>query len=461
MQNSTSWKQRLPCRPNKSKEFRFRVAEPFDIISSLTRRRKELLMKTKKSLLVVPAIALVFTLVFTTCSNGGGGGGGNQAGYDGTPGLAFELIDGSTGRATLNGKEYRVRKGDVKNGHVKIPAYYNGSPVTEIGASWDNEGFNAFGGTGITSIEIPNTVTKIGAWSFSGCDNITGITIPASVTEIGDAPFNGCYNLKNITVAADNPNYSSEGGILYNKNKTELVAYPSVSGDFTIPESVTTIGPFALFQCNLTSVIIHSNVTYIGGYNNKDWHFVGGAFFNCWNLTSITVAPGNPNYSSQDGILYNKAKTELLQAPGAISGNLTIPSSVTSIVDSAFWRCNHLTSVTIPASVMYIGNGAFLTSATITLMPNSQLKTIGELAFANCENFTSIIIPASVTKIGPGAFYWWTSSQTINVHGHANQAAADTAWGQSWRKQPEGYGAQEYILDIAATIKYWNGSSYQ
>ena len=367
-------------------------------------------MKTK-ILSWLAAIALVFAFAFTACDNGGGGNqgnqgnqNGNQAGYDGTPGLAFELINGGRAARDANGNAYRVRKGDVTDGHVKIPAYYNGLPVTEIGFIMDDEGNTAFGRTDITSIEIPETIAIIGGWAFSGCINLTSITIPASVTEIGDNPFNVCNDLKNITVAADNKIYSSEDGILYNKNKTELVAFPSVRGEFIIPDSVTSILGGALAQTYLTNVTIPARVTKIGII----------VFYNCYSLESISVDPDNPNYSSENGILYNKAKTEIIQVPGAISDDITIPNSVT---------------------------------------------TIGDMAFLQCHNLTSVIIPNSVTTISEGAFTLWASSQTINVQGHSTQADADAAWGEKWRKERLSW--KEDWTDIRAIIKYWDGNSYQ
>jgi hypothetical protein len=104
-----------------------------------------------------------------------------------------------------------------------------------------------------------------------------------------------------------------------------------------------------------------------------------------------------------------------------------IPASVTSIGQFAFFGCGSLTGITLPEGVTEIGEGAFWDSTSLT----------------------SITIPASVMSVGWMAFGSWTPSQTINIRGYASQTAADTAWGEYWR-----YGCN-------ATIKYWNGSSYQ
>ena len=118
--------------------------------------------------------------------------------------------------------------------------------------------------------------------AFGGCDNLTSITIPNSVTSIGDDAFEDCNNLASITVNSNNNNYSSQDGVLFNKNKTTLIQYPmgNTRTSYTIPNSVTSIGSHAFYDCNnLTSVTIPNSVTSIGGY----------AFYSCDNLTSITI----------------------------------------------------------------------------------------------------------------------------------------------------------------------------
>ena len=145
-------------------------------------------------------------------------------------------------------------------------------------------------------------------------------------------------------------------------------------------QPVTEIGEEAFFETGITSITIPASVTTIGDAAVED----------CTNLTSITVDDANQNYASQDGILYNKAKTKLIQCPGGKSGAVTIPASVTTFGESAFWNCTSLTSITIPEGVTSIGN-----------------------AFENCLSLTSITIPASVTSIGQYAFYntAWLNNQ--------------------------------------------------
>ncbi len=154
----------------------------------------------------------------------------------------------------------------------------------------------------------------------------------------------------------------------------------------TIPNSVTTIGDEAFYNCdNLKSVTIPNSVTTIGD----------DAFRYCDSLTSITVDSENPAYSSDSrGVFFNKDKTVLIQYPQRNTATTyTIPESVTTIGDSAFYACQKLTSVTIPKSV----------------------TTIGEYAFCRCNYLTNITIPKGVTTIGDKAFYYCSSLTGITV----------------------------------------------
>ena len=323
---------------------------------------------------------------------------------------AFEGPRGLTS-ITILGSETYIRADDVFKGCTGLK---------EIEVDADNKYFSSEDGVlynkekteliccpkGKTSITIPYSVTKIGERAFEGCTGLTSITIPNSVTKIGYSAFKGCTGLKEIEVDADNKYYSSEDGVLYNKEKTELICCPKGKTSITIPYSVTKIGERAFEGCTgLTSITIPNSVTKIG-YS---------AFKGCTGLKEIEVDADNKYYSSEDGVLYNKEKTELICCPKGKT-SITIPYSVTKIGEEAFWGCKSLTSITIPSSVTKIGKRAFagFTGLTSITIPNSVTK-IGEEAFWGCKSLTSITIPSSVTEIGFFAFEGCKSLTSITI----------------------------------------------
>ena len=164
----------------------------------------------------------------------------------------------------------------------------------------------------------------------------------------------------------------------------------------TIPDSVTSIGNHAFDSSSLTGVTIPANVASLGEE----------AFGRCRSLTSITVDAANANYSSMDGVLFNKAKTTLIQYPAGQTGSYTIPTSVTDIASYAFATCTSLTDVTLPNNVTNIGNHAFYFCSGLTYAAlGSGVTSIGNEAFLACSSLASITVPNSVTSIGDSAFY--------------------------------------------------------
>ena len=226
---------------------------------------------------------------------------------------------------------------------------------------------------GLTSVSMSDSVENIGIQAFKECRDLTSVSISNSVTSIKDETFDNCIKLKSIT----------------------------------IPNSVKSISINAFGGCyNLTSITIPKSVTSIEE----------GAFGNCENLTSINVDSNNKNYSSKDGVLFNKNKTELICCPNGKSGEYIIPSGVTSIHNSAFGSCNKLTSVSIPNSVTHIGESTFLFCRNLTSVSMSNsVASIGMNAFDGCDKLTSVNIPNSVTSIGDYAFGNCENLTSINV----------------------------------------------
>ena len=235
----------------------------------------------------------------------------------------------------------------------------------------------------MTSVSISAGVTVIGECAFFDCDGLTSVTIPAKVVSIDYDAFFSCSRLTAITVDSANTAYSSENGVLFNKDKTKLILYPIAKGEtYTIPSSVTAIEKAAF---------------------NESW------------LTAIYVNSGNKAFCSVDGVLFDKNKTVLVKYPGGKSGAYTIPNGVTAIGNSAF-ALSEVTAVTIPDSVTEIGEYAFdgcwkMTSVNI----GKGVKTIEFGAFEGCEILTTVTIPDSVTEIGGYAFADCWKMTSVNI----------------------------------------------
>ena len=329
---------------------------------------------------------------------------------------------GSDGTVTITGCDKSAK------GAITIPSEIDGKPVTSIG----DGAFDRC--TGLTSITIPNSVTSIGNEAFQNCRSLTSITIPDSVTSIGYDPFKSCNKLNQINVGSANTAYSSVNGVLFNKNKTELIRYPAGKVDisYAIPDSVTSIGDSAFSWCSsLTSITIPDGVTSIGSAAFYFCHSLTSitipnsvtsvgdeAFCDCYSLTSVYIS----DIASWCGIAFDGSCSNPLRGGaslylnGKLVTDLIIPNSVTNIGSYAFYHCSSLTSVTIPNSVTSIGYQAFSDCSSLTsiTIPDS-VTSIGNAAFSSCDSLTSVTIGNGVTSIGDDAFSYSNKLNQINV----------------------------------------------
>ncbi|MBD5349734.1 MAG: leucine-rich repeat domain-containing protein [Bacteroides sp.] len=250
------------------------------------------------------------------------------------------------------------------------------------------------GNRGLIEVTFGNSVTTIGDHAFDDCYSLTNVTLPNSVTEIGEYAFYNCYELKSINIP--NSVTTIRQRTFYGCNLTEI----------TIPSSVTSIGIEAFHGCNLTEITIPNSVTKIGN----------AVFSGCSKLTSIEVESGNKDYSSSNGVLFNKDQTELIQYPAGKEGDYEIPESVTRIYAAAFSRCNGLTSVTIPNSITYISTEAFYYCGNLkSVNIANSVTSIGYCSFYGCSGLTSVNIPNSVTSIGGYSFKLCRSLTSVTI----------------------------------------------
>jgi len=274
------------------------------------------------------------------------------------------------------------------DGSTSITAVVIGTNVTSI-----QEG--AFTYCGLTNVTIPNGVTNIGDEAFYSCQGLGSVALPASITSVGITAFGQCWSLATITVDAQNPVYSSLEGALFNKGQTALIEYPAgITGSYSIPSGVTSIGEAAFYSGRLSSVTIPSTVTNIG-----ELAFVGGP------LTTIIVQAQNPVYSSLNGVLFNQSQNTLVEFPGGVSGSYTIPNTVTTIADEAFFSEYGLTGITFPPGLAGIGEESFWNCGLTSLSFPASLTNIGCSAFGFCQSLTSVSFEGNAPTVCSGAFF--------------------------------------------------------
>lgn len=203
-------------------------------------------------------------------------------------------------------------------------------------------------------ISIPNTVTEIGSYAFSGCSNLNNINLPKSLERILEGAFKDCVSLKSITIPA--------------------------------------------------------NVRQIEGTRS-----VGGSpFSGCVNLETINVDNSNTVYLSKDGIVYDEMGTVLYLCPEGKSGTVNVPDGVTQI--PGFYECGKLTEIILPTSITQIDEYAFYNCKSLnTITIPSSVKSIGVLSFCGCTSLLEVSVPDSVKEIGINAFGYWDEEITWGV----------------------------------------------
>ena len=226
----------------------------------------------------------------------------------------------------------------------------------------------------LTSVIIPSTVTTIEERAFYCCSEMTSIFIPASVSSIGNNTFGNCSKLSEITVSNDNKYYTSKEGVLFDKSMSKLICYPEgkEGTSYTIPESVTSLEPYALQGSRLNTITLPNNLksirkgalSYINGistiYIPESVTSIDTLAFFFSNLEKIEVNENNKHYSSKDGVLFNKDLSTLICYPCSYpETEYTVPSGVSRIEEYSFYGVTNLQEIIIPSSVTTISNNVF------------------------------------------------------------------------------------------------------
>jgi hypothetical protein len=387
---------------------------------------------------------------------------------------------------TTNNGAITIAQYTGSGGDVVIPNTVGAFPVTTVGTA------AFYKVSALNSVAFGTNVTTIAPNAIFQCPSLTTVTIPASVTNIGMGPVIDCKSLTTISVSSSNlyytnvssvlfnktltsliefPGgvggsytlpatvtntgqafignsltaiavnpantiYTNQGGVLFNKNRTQLISYPGAApGGYTVPTNVTTIVSAAFeYSTGITNVIIGTNVTSIGQF----------AFYDCPSLAGISVNATNAFYSSTNGVLFNKSMTQLIQYPIAVGGNYVVPGTVLDIGAGAFGDAFGLTSVVIPNSVTNIEQQAFYSCVDLAAVSfGNGLKVIGASAFFYCTSLNNLAFPASLTSLGQYSFGACQSLSSVCFAGN----------------QPADGGAVFYYDPSLSTILVLNGTT--
>ena len=275
------------------------------------------------------------------------------------------------------------------SGMVRITGYSGNAESITIPAEIDGEPVARFviqNNTKIKEVTIEDGIGSIGESAFEGCTALETVHIPDSVGSIGWFAFMSCISLKNIT----------------------------------IPDRVWSIGNNAFDGCSsLTEINIPAGLwaSYFGNH----------VFHGCKSLKNINVPSDNPSFSSVDGVLYSKDRTELIAAGGAVE-KVTVPDETEAIREEAFKDCPGLTEITLPEG----------------------LQTIGKNALYNCPGLKELTVPKSVSDVGSGiGFYFDTGKVAVmKLDGFVLKCYSDSAAHEYAESKDI-----EYILLDAAQLK--------
>ncbi|MBQ6708614.1 MAG: leucine-rich repeat protein, partial [Clostridia bacterium] len=288
------------------------------------------------------------------------------------------------------------------SGKLEIPSTLGGYNTATIGAY-------AFSDCDkLTSITVPASVKTLETHAFADCNNLQTVSIASGVTSIGVAAFFDCDKLQTITVDSANSDFSSDNGILFNKNKTELICFPEgkSADSYSVPSTVTKISDYAFYDTSLESVTVPASVKVLGI----------GAFSES-NTESVAFASGLETISER--AFYNCSDLKAV----------TLPSSVKTIGDYAFFGCEEITSVNLPKNLVNLSSSAFNNCPDLSeitadkdgnfvcvdgVVYNANKTTL--YIYPNAKSDTSFTVPSSVTSISENAFAYSLNLKNITLH---------------------------------------------
>lgn len=303
----------------------------------------------------------------------------------------------------------------------------------------------------LLQIKLGSKLETIGRQAFLNCFSIVNdiIKIPASVRTIGEGAFSMLTPVTDFIVDAANENYCSADGLLYDKQKTVLLAVPAAKeGVVGVAPSVSRLGAFCAAGCRkMTGINIPDGLTEIGDaaflYDEKltslslpaSLTSIGEDVFNGLDaMEAVNVAPGCPILSSDNGVLFNADKTSLLLYPAMKTAeSYTLPDNTTEIGLSAFYGQKFMKSVNLPAGLKTVSDMAFAGSVALeSITIPASVDSLGVSAFESCHSLKSVVIDAQINTIPASCFIDCSSLSEISlpesIKEIANAAFAYTAF---------------------------------
>ena len=224
-------------------------------------------------------------------------------------------------------------------------------------------GSNAFENSTVKSLLLPETVSTLGDYAFLNCMSLTEINFPAALQTVGKGALSGCTAMTSITVAESNTSYCSVDGVLFNKDKKQLIQYPAAKGtEYTVPEGTTVIGQDAFFMSKLSSVVLPSTLTELAF----------DAFGYCSNIIE-----------------------------------LVIPEGVTSVGDYAFDHCTKLETLHLPSSLTVIGSRLCNGNNAITDVYSDIVEPFG----INDNSFSTTVYQNALLHVPAGTIHSYKNSE--------------------------------------------------
>ncbi len=263
--------------------------------------------------------------------------------------------------------------------NITLPTVIDGIPVVAIGYK------GMANCTTLKSATIPNSITKLDIYAFTGCTNIDTVTIPATCKYVGSYAFSGCSKLTTVVIA--------EGVEFIGDNCFENCV---MLAEIVVPDSCTHLGKYAFYNCtSLESATIGITVPHIEKYT----------FYNCNQLQSVVL--GLSVETIGEYAFYNTALSRVVTY-----------NKLVSIGKYAFANCDELTRVTLRAGIVNIDEGAFKDDILLsTINTPSTITDIGAYAFYNCQSLASLTIPELVTQINDYTFAHCYTLASVKVNG--------------------------------------------